>query len=211
MAKKDKDGNWLDERGRPVPEKYIPASDKKRDKMVESIIKKAAALSAKIAEFKASVIEEVDGYLDDLAKDSKVRENWKGNILLYNFDHSQVIERRIDDTIGFDEKLQMVKTIIDKWIGDKMEGADPSLVKVITQAFNVDKKGKVNTALLLKLLKLDIQDADWKKAMKMLKDSITVTATKQSINFRHKVTGQDGEEVVEPIILSFNDSVAKGK
>lgn len=208
MAKKDKEGNWLDEKGRPVPEKYIPVSDKKRDKMVESILKKAQALSNKIAEFKACVIEDVDKYLSDLAKDSKVKENWKGNILLYNFDHSQVIDRRMDDTIGFDEKLQMVKTIIDKWINEKMQGADPALVKVITQAFNVDKKGKVNTALLLKLLKLDIQDAEWKKAMKLLKESITVTNTKQTISFRRKYKSDEGEDAVETICLNFNDITA---
>lgn len=204
MAKKDSQGNWLDDRGRPVPEQYIPASDKKRDALVERLIKKASKLSDKLAAEKVEIVTAIDKYLDELAKENKVRENWKGNILLQNFDKSLCIERRIDDNIGFDEKLQMVKTIVDKWIASRLHGIDDNLGKVISQAFNVDKKGRVNTAMLMKLLHLEIDDAEWKKAMKLLKESIIVKSTKQAIIFKRKVKMDSGEEW-ENIILNFND------
>ncbi len=149
-------------------------------------------------------------YLDEIAKENRVRENWKGNILLQNFDKSLVIERRIDDHIGFDEKLQMVKTIVDKWLNDRLDGIDENLGKVITQAFNVDKQGRVNTAMLMKLLHLEIEDSEWKKAMRMLKESIIVKSSKQSINFKRKVK-KDSGEVWETIVLNFNDIVATAK
>lgn len=207
MAKKDKDGNWLDDRGRPVPEQYIPAIDKKRDKLVEATFKKVVKLAEKIAETKVEIVGSIDKYLDEIAKENRVRENWKGNILLQNFDKSLVIERRIDDHIGFDEKLQMVKTIVDKWLNDRLDGIDENLGKVITQAFNVDKQGRVNTAMLMKLLHLEIEDSEWKKAMRMLKESIIVKSSKQSINFRRKVK-KDSGETWEVIVLNFNDVAA---
>ncbi len=207
MANKDKDGNWLDDRGRPVPEQYIPAIDKKRDKLVEATFKKVVKLAEKIAETKVEIVGGIDRYLDEIAKENRVRENWKGNILLQNFDKSLVIERRIDDHIGFDEKLQMVKTIVDKWLNDRLDGIDENLGKVIAQAFNVDKQGRVNTAMLMKLLHLEIEDSEWKKAMRLLKESIIVKSSKQSINFKRKVK-KDSGETWENIILNFNDAVA---
>ena len=207
MAKKDTDGNWLDDRGRPVPEQYIPAIDKKRDKLVEATFKKVVKLAEKIAETKVEIVGSIDKYLDEIAKENRVRENWKGNILLQNFDKSLVIERRIDDHIGFDEKLQMVKTIVDKWLNDRLDGIDENLGKVITQAFNVDKQGRVNTAMLMKLLHLEIEDSEWKKAMRMLKESIIVKSSKQSINFRRKVK-KDSGETWEVVVLNFNDVAA---
>lgn len=205
MAKKDKDGNWLDEKGRAIPESYIKPEDKKRDTLVERIIKKVVKLSDRIAEDKVEIVGSIEKYLEDLSKDNKVKESWKGNILIYNFTKDLVIERRIDESIGFDEKLQMVKTIIDKWLSDKMQGANEELAKVISQAFSIDKKGRINTQMLLKLLRLDINDADWKKAMKMLKESIMVTSSKQSIMFRRKVNTEAGE-AWESICLNFNDT-----
>lgn len=208
MAKKDKDGNWLDDRGRPIPEQYIPATDKKRDKLVESTFKKVVKLAEKISDTKVEIVSAIDKYLNELAKENRTRENWKGNILLHNFDKSLVIDRRIDDNIGFDEKLHMVKTIVDKWLYDRLNGIDENLGKVITQAFNVDKQGRVNTAMLMKLLHLEIEDSEWKKAMRLLKESIIIKSSKQYINFKRKVK-QDSGEIWETIVLNFNDASIK--
>lgn len=194
MAKKDKDGNWIDNKGRPVPEEYIKPLDKMRDAMVESIHKRARKLESDILAAKLMFIAEVDAYLEAKAKDSKVREGWKGNITLDSFDGSKRIERSIDDVIGFSEQLQMVKTLVDEWISERLKGVDESLGKVIAQAFSVDKKGRINTAMILKLLNLDIEDPKWKKAMKLLKESIQVTATRQYLSISEKFTSDSGEE-----------------
>ena len=207
MAKKDQQGNWLDPKGRAVPEEYVPEMDKKRDALVERIIKKADKLAEQIAIAKLDIVQSIDSYLEELAKSKKTREDWKGNISLGNFADDLRIERRIDDAIGFDEKLQMVKSILDKWVAARLEGSDESLGKVVSQAFNMDKKGRINTAMLLKLLHLDIQDKEWKKAMAILKESIIVKNTKQYINFRRKAATDTGEEW-QTICLNFNAATA---
>jgi hypothetical protein len=186
MAQKDNKGNWLDDKGRPIPEEYIQPQDKKRDRMVESIIKRVSKLSAKLASEKTEIVAAIEKYLKELAKDNKVRENWKGNILIYNFSQNLCIERRINETISFDERLQMVKTTIDKWLNDRLKNIDELIAKVISQAFSVDKQGRINTAMLLKLRKLDIQDHEWKKAMELLDESIFVKSSKMALRFRTK-------------------------
>ena len=204
MAQKDNQGNWLDSKGRPVPEEYIRPEDKRRDKLVEGILKRVSKLSAKLESEKTEIVDAIEKYLKELAKDNKVRENWKGNILLYNFSQNLCIERRIDETVSFDERLQMVKTTIDKWINNKLKDTDPTLSKVIAQAFSVDKQGRINTAMLLKLKRIDIQDAEWKKAMQLLDDSIFVKSSKMALRFRSKDTKVPEGGWVE-VSLNFND------
>lgn len=204
MAMKDKQGNWLDDKGRPIPEEYIQPQDKKRDRMVESIIKRVSKLSAKLASEKTEIVAAIEKYLKELAKDNKVRENWKGNIIIYNFSQNLCIERRINETISFDERLQMVKTTIDKWLNDRLKNIDELIAKVISQAFSVDKQGRINTAMLLKLRKLDIQDHEWKKAMELLDESIFVKSSKMALRFRSKNTDvPDG--AWSEIGLNFNE------
>lgn len=204
MAMKDKQGNWLDDKGRPIPEEYIQPHDKKRDRMVESIIKRVSKLSAKLASEKTEIVAAIEKYLKELAKDNKVRENWKGNIIIYNFSQNLCIERRINETISFDERLQMVKTTIDKWLNDRLKNIDELIAKVISQAFSVDKQGRINTAMLLKLRKLDIQDHEWKKAMELLDESIFVKSSKMALRFRTKNTDvPDG--AWSEIGLNFNE------
>ena len=68
----------------------------------------------------------------------------------------------------------------------------------------------MNTAMLMKLLHLEIEDSEWKKAMRMLKESVIVKSSKQSINFKRKVK-KDSGEVWETVVLNFNDAVASEK
>ena len=72
----------------------------------------------------------------------------------------------------------------------------------------MDKQGKINTAMLIKLLHLDIDDGDWKKAMRILKDSMSVKSSKQYINFKLKTNTETGEDW-ENICLNFNSAVIK--
>lgn len=75
MAKKDSQGNWLDDRGQAVPEKYIPAIDKKRDALVESIIKSVVKLSEKMATEKVKIVASIDKYLDELQRKTRSRKS----------------------------------------------------------------------------------------------------------------------------------------
>ena len=46
---------------------------------------------------------------------------------------------------------------------------------LIADAFQVDKKGKINTRRVLSLRRLKIEHPEWKQAMQAIGDAITVT------------------------------------
>lgn len=203
MATKNRDGDWLNNRGKYVPEEYVPEMDRLRDSMVERVHKTAKKLESALLEAKLEMIAETEAFLETKAKDGKVKEGWKGNVILDSFDGTKRVDRRIGDLIGFSEGLQMAKTVIDEWIAKRLNGVDPALAKVISQAFNTDKRGKINTAMILRLLNIDIDDALWKKGMKILRDSIQVTSTRQYLAVYEKVSTETGEEMRQ-ICLNFS-------
>lgn len=196
-------GYIADSRGRLVPLETLPEQDKLRDELVRELVAESLELEAQIAAARQSMERRINEYLEWLKTEKKVRrENWKGNVQLDSYDGSMRVERRVSDVITFSETLQMVKTLVDEWLKEHMEGANEALRTVVTRAFNVDVKGRVNKGQILKLLRMEIKDAKWRKAMDLLKDAIQVQATRQSTTFYTR----DEKGAMRQIVLAFASS-----
>jgi hypothetical protein len=191
MATTDKQGNWIDPRGRAVPKNYVKPLDQKRDKTVEKICKDALKLEAKMIEMKKDFINRVNKYIYAMEKTNKVKRQGKGNIQLTNFSSDRQVEFSMNDVIEFDEKLQLAKSLIDDCIKRWSEGANQNLQVVIDQAFDVDKKGRINTQGILDLRKLKIKDNNWNKAMLLIGESVRVTGTRQYLVVRTRKNSTD--------------------
>lgn len=67
-------------------------------------------------------------------------------------------------------RLLVAKALVDKCLRDWSADASDNIKALITGAFDVDSKGELNTAKILGLRKVDIQDANWLKAMEAISD-----------------------------------------
>jgi len=187
MADKNNQGEWIDQRGRAVPAAYVPKIDKERDKVVEKIFREAERLQKRMQDFKEQLFKDVEKYLELLEKEVGAKgTDWKGNLTLTNFSGNRQIEIAINEMIGFDERLNIAKSKIDnclkRWSGE----ANRNIQAIINEAFNVDKKGRINTTMVLKLTKLKIRDAEWNEAMKLIKDSIQINGSRRYVNIRRR-------------------------
>lgn len=190
MAIKDKEGNWLDGRGRPVPPKYIPKIDKRRDYVVEKICKKALNLHNRMKALKKEFINDIENYIAFLEKEYNQTVETKGNLQLTGFSGDKQVLFSISDVIEFDERLSVAKAAIDECIKKWSTDAHKNLKVVVDQAFEVDKKGRINKMAILKLRTLKINDKDWKNAMQILTDSIRISSTREYLNIKVKQDGQ---------------------
>ena len=141
MAVKDERGNWIDAKGDAIPPKYIDPVDKKRDVLVEKLIRKAVKLSKALAEFKEEAFDEIEKYL------SWVKEKYgvnlytdKGNKQLSNFSNTQRIDVLVASIVEFDERIAMAKQLIDECIHEWSGGANDKIRMLVEHAFKVDKK-----------------------------------------------------------------------
>ena len=192
MAKVNEDGFWLDAAGDAVPPKHVKPEDKAKDRLVEKLINIAQKLSGKLGEFKEQTYEEIEGFIEMLEKKYGIPTRTKeGNKVFTNFSGNLKIEVRAHKQLDFDEKLNLAKELIDGCINKWSENSRSEIVVLVKDAFKVDEKGKVDRNRILGLRKLNIKDADWKKAMEIISDSLTVTGKRQYVQFW--VKNEDGE------------------
>lgn len=173
-----------DAKGGLLPVSLIKPKDKLIDEQVRKVLGYASELSEQISRFK------VHAYADLAALDAMLDQEYgvkiggkKGNKTYMSFDGCKKIELRINDLIDFGPELHAAKSLIDECLNDWSEGSRPEIRAIVTRAFNTDKEGQINRGEIFMLLKLDIEDERWLRAMKALRDAIRVVGSKEYIRF----------------------------
>lgn len=185
MAKEIKEQFLEDAQGRLVPIAAVKPIDLKRHEAVTSIMADTFKERDRLVEFKKSIWLRVQDFLAESAKDSGARKfgGTKGNVTLTSFDGRFKVMVAVNDTIQFNEKLQVAKQLIDKCIANWSKGANENLRAIVDDAFNVGKSGLVSTSRVLGLRRLDIKDTTWKKAMDAITESMQVASSKTYMRF----------------------------
>lgn len=201
MAKENKD-YIEDAQGRLTPVSAIKPIDLKRHETVTSIMKDTFAERVRLIEFKRGIWMRVQEFLAESAKDSGARKygGSKGNVTLTSFDGKYKVMVAVNDTIQFNEKLQVAKQLIDRCIANWSAGANENLRAIVDDAFNVGKSGLVSTSRVLGLRRLNIKDATWKKAMDAISESMQVASSKTYMRFYERM--QDGSYRQIPLDVS---------
>lgn len=194
------DGYMLDAQGRLIPETQIKKIDLERDKLVKEIVAEAMVEAEEIAKFKEKTMKKIELFIARSAKEFKVKMGGKkGNVQLLSFDGKYKIIRSINEFLSFDERLQVAKALIDECILEWSNGSDDKIKVLVTDAFRVDKQGKIDRNRILGLRRLNIKHPKWNKAMDAITESITVTNTKEYIRvFERQPNGE-----YQPIVLDI--------
>ena len=187
-----------DSQGRQVPEELVSEIDKLRDQTVRKIADEAMKMKQILTEFKQRIRDDIYTFVDiSASKYGKALGGKKGNICLTTFDGKYRLVVSINDTLFFDERLQVARELIGDCIEKWSEGSRSEIRILVQDAFQVDKAGKINTARVLGLRRLEIHDPDWKRAMSAITDSIQVSGSKQYLRFYER--NEKGEFVQIPL------------
>lgn len=189
---------YVDKSGIEIPAKFVRTVDRKRDQVVNSIIRDALKLQEQLARFKQKTTQKIMDFMAYSAEDSGVKYGGKkGNVTLSSFDSNKKVEINVHQYVELNEKLILAKKIIDECLQDWGEGSSQEIVLIINQVFQVDKKGKVSIQGLLTLRTLNIKNEKWQKAMNLISDGLTVTASKQYLRFQQrKGAGKNWESIL---------------
>ncbi len=189
-----KERTIVDAQGREFPVKVVDKDILKRDAVVKKIMDRAVKLNERIISDKQKMMQELEGYLDDLAQ--KYGLTWKGNTELISFDESMKVEIRYKEKISFGAELQLAKQKIDECLIEWTSDSNINLQAIIKEAFQVDKKGEIAKHRILALRKYSIKDEKWKQAMELIDKAIMVTSTKQYLGFYTKQPNESFEQIV---------------
>lgn len=185
-------GYWRDGEGRLIPENMVKPIDRARDDLVRELVGKAKAASAVLADFKAKAFGDIGAFVEMSGEQYGVKLGGvKGNVTLLSFDGRFKIVRQIQEHLVFDERLQAAKQLIDECIQTWTEGSSDEIKALINDAFQVNKEGKINTARVLGLKRLNINDEKWLRAMQAIADSVQVAGSKPYIRIYERVGNTD--------------------
>lgn len=191
-------------KGELMPAQIVKAADLLVDETVRRMIGFAVPLNRQIARFKAHSLDDVASVQALLAQEYGAKVGGaKGNLTLTSLDGCLKVQVQIQDRLTFGPELHAAKALVDAFIEDKAEGADPVLKALVMAAFRADQSGQLNRAELFRLLRHDIDDDRWKAAMRALKDSIRVDGSKEHIRFFRRA---DPSQRWEPITIDVADA-----
>jgi hypothetical protein len=170
-----------------MPEGLVKAADKLQDELVRKIVRDAIPLSEAVGQFRRSSLEQVDDFVALLEAEHQARPGGKkGNLTLYSYDGLLKIVVRVPDILDFGPELQVAKSIVDELLTEWSADSRDELKAIVNRAFAVDTKGQINRHALFGLLRHDIKDERWQRAMKALRDSITIIGSKRYIRIYHR-------------------------
>lgn len=173
-----------DAKGALVPVESVKPADKLEDELVRKIIGFAVELSAMIARFRGHTMTDLGEFDALLAQDYGMRRGGaKGNRTYQSYDGCMKVQVQIADFIDFGPQLQIAKQIIDECLNEWAADSGPEIRAIVQRAFNTDKAGKINRAEIFMLLRLDIEDARWRRGMDAVRDAMRVTGSKEYVRF----------------------------
>jgi hypothetical protein len=191
-----------DNRGNAVPVRYVSKADKERDKLVKKLFAKAEKLNKTLADFRVECMAGIESYVAWAAKESDVKIGGvRGNVTLTSFDGALKVTRMRQDSIEFDERLQVAQELIREYIAEKAAGLDADLHALIDDAFD-GANGRLNAARVLGLLKIQIKAAKWQKAMDLIRESIRVASTREYARFYRRPGGPESEYKLLPLDIA---------
>lgn len=186
-----------DAKGNFVPVSLVKPQHKLEDETVRKIMVNAVSLSAQIGRFRGHTMTDL-GSLDALiAQEYNAKIGGaKGNRTYQTIDGLMKVQVQVADQIDFGAELQVAKTIIDECLNEWSSDSRPEIQSIVTRAFNTDQEGKINRSEIFMLMRHQIEDPRWQRAMDAIRDAMRVTGSKEYVRFytREKIT--DGWQAV---------------
>lgn len=178
--------------GHLVPIDNVREQDKLRDEAVRRLVSRGLQINQTLTDYKRQALAEIDDLIQIAADKFEVTIGGrKGNVTLTSYDGRYKIQRQVADRIQFGEELEAAKELINLCIDRWSEGANDNIRALVDRAFRTDDKGKIKTASVLELLRLEINDSQWKSAMEAIKDSIQTAGTAVYIRISERIGTTD--------------------
>lgn len=180
-----------------TPVRLVKDTDQLQDDLVRREVGFAIALSAQIARFKGHLFDNLGAFEALLAEKYGAKVGGaKGNKTLMTYDGLFMLKVQVADRIDFGPELQVAKALVDECLNEWAAGARDEIRAIVTRAFNTDKEGQINRAEIFMLLRLDITDERWKRAMTALREAIRVVGSKTYVRAYLRATQEAPWEAI---------------
>ncbi|WYX15089.1 DUF3164 family protein [Achromobacter xylosoxidans] len=183
--------------GHLVPEDQVREHDKMRDQVARELAAEAEDLHARLAAFKKKALSDINDLVTIAGERYGVKlGGQKGNVTAATYDGSHKVLRSYAERVRFTEEIEAAKALINQCIVRWSQGANGNIRALVDRAFRTDGQGQLKTGAVLELLRLEIEDDEWVRAMEALKDSIQTAGTSVYIRVYKRVGDSDQYQAI---------------
>ena len=184
-----------DSNGNDIPLKYVSKYDKAKDKAVRKVL--ARFLRAR--ELLEGVVAETIAELEALA-DTKEKLGAKGNFSARSFDGLIQVSIRQQYNIFLDERVVKARELMLGYVEGvlaKVGGNDAQALRlIVAEAFKANAQGFLSTGKIMSLLRMEIDNADWREAKRILQEAIRPQKGKRYLVCERRASTQADFEAV---------------
>lgn len=184
----------MNSRGEKVHVDLIKGDELMRDTLVNNLLADADVFRSMLGEFRAKSEQRVEEYMNTLMDKYHINamaRSKKGNITLENFASTAKVQIAVQDTLAFDEKIQLAKMKFDEYFGVATEGSSEEIKLLINKAFDVDKEGNVDVKKILELRSYNIRHPKWVEGVALIEEAKKIVHSKRFIRFYRRALPTD--------------------
>lgn len=183
--------------GHLVPIAQVREQDMLRDQVARNLAEQAEAIHKLLVDFKTKAFSDIAD-LVRIAGDrySVTLGGERGGITVSTYDQEFKVVRSVADRITLTEEIEAAEVLVTECLSQWKQESNAHLHKLAARAFRKNAQGKLCTTDILNLLRVEIEDATWKRAMKAITDSIQVSGTATYVRVYRRKPGTGAYEAI---------------
>ena len=190
----------LEAKERADRDKQRDAYEALKEDTVNDLVGKAVTLNAALSDFKAQAFSDSQAIYQALQDYSERYSDGKGNFSIENKAKTCRLTYKKQGKPSFDERSEQAEKHIIDFVEKKFN--DDKDTRDLIMSLMERKNGHLDIDLIQKLYAMEdrFDDANWKKGIKLLKESYSYNHSKDYINFFLK----DDKGAWQPVVLQFS-------
>jgi hypothetical protein len=186
--------------GNLVQESKVKEQDKLRDQVTLALAKEAELISEQLKTFKTKALRDIADLIQIAADKYEINMGGKkGNVSISSYNGQYKVQRTYADNIAFTEEIEAAKALFDQCLMNWSEGGSDNVQKmkaVIDRTFRTNRNGQIKTAQVVDLMRTEIDDDLWMKAIEALTESMQVTGSTVYVRVYKRIGESDRYQAI---------------
>lgn len=185
----------------------LPPRQMLAHELVMSAFPQAEDLNEQLIALKLHMLTEMRAYRDVMLQDFDLDVTGKeGGFSIKSADGLRMVKLEFKKHVSFGPELLAAKELIDQFLNLELENTNSEVIRdIVTDAFKLNSKGRLNTDGILGLRKHNWDHPIWKRAMDAIDEAICRDSSTTYVRFYNIDPETKGERQVK---LSFTQAVA---
>lgn len=191
--------------GHIIPESQTHEHERLLNQVVSDLVKDAQLLNNHLENFKRRALNDIAELISILTRTYNIEVSEQdGCVTLMSYDGRYKVVRKISTRMVFATELNAAKIQIIDCISRWPKGRRKNALGLVAYAFKTNLDGQINTAAVLSLFKLNIEDENWKHAMMCLNQAIQTNSTASYIQVYERIGMTDEYQLIPLDIAAVN-------